>query len=53
MFIEVRDALTAVLAPALNLKYLIQQGRRIQRALAQKNSCRPGQLTQLKKLFSR
>lgn len=53
MFIEVRDALVAVLAPALSLGHLLRHGRRIQQALAQKNVGRPGQLTRLKILLSR
>jgi len=52
MFIEVRDAIVAVLAPALSLEHLLRHGRRIQQALAQSNVRRRGQLTRLKTLLS-
>jgi hypothetical protein len=52
MFIEARDALLAVLAPPLDLRHLIKRGKCIQKALAQKNSRRPPQMTRLKKILA-
>lgn len=51
VFIEVRDAVRAALAPPIPLQHLIRRGRRIAQSLAQGPRTRKMQRSMLKRIF--
>lgn len=53
VFIEIRDAVKAVLAPAISLRKLIRRGPKIARSLRQSRRCRKMQRSKLKSIFSK
>ena len=53
VFIEIRDAVKAVLAPALSIRKLIRRGPKIACSLRQGHRRRKMQRSKLKTIFSR
>ena len=53
VFIEIRDAVKAALAPSLPLKQLLRRGPQIARRLRETHRTRKMQRSQLSKLFQR
>jgi len=53
VFVEIRDAVKAVLAPALSLKRLIRRGPEIARSLRQTRRRRKMQRSKLPSIFSK
>jgi hypothetical protein len=53
VFIEIRDTVTAVLAPALGLRQLLRRGRKIARSLRQTPRRRSMQRSKLPRIFQR
>jgi len=51
VFIEVRDALRTILAPALPLRHLLSRGSEIGRSLRQSGRTRPMQRSKLAKIL--
>jgi hypothetical protein len=51
VFIEIRDAVKAVLAPALSIRKLIRRGPEIARSLRQSRRRRKMQRSKLKNIF--
>lgn len=53
VFVEIRDAVTAVLAPAVGLRRLLRRGRKIARSLRQTPRRRSMQRSKLPNIFKR
>jgi hypothetical protein len=53
VFLEIRDSVKAVLAPALPIRKLLRRGRHIARRLRQTPRHRPLQRSKLKRIFER
>lgn len=53
VFIEIRDAVRAVLAPAISIRKLIRRGAKIARSLRQSRRRRKMQRSKLSSIFSK